>query len=142
VEERVMSDEMLTKEEFTIWQLEELAAADEIDCDEIEILGEDTQGNEGFCTVKIADIAKNALSLMKDTSEKHEADLAAKQVELLREIQDDLVDRITNEGQVRLDTEHKYVSGSEIGDSIIGILIPSRIFNAVIQDKINKLEGK
>jgi hypothetical protein len=47
------------------WQLEELAAAEDIEGDELDIHGETEQGIEGVCTVKITDIASRALSAIK-----------------------------------------------------------------------------
>lgn len=53
-----------TKIDWIKWQLTDLSQADDIDCDEIDIHGEDAGGRDAICTVKITDIAQQALDLI------------------------------------------------------------------------------
>lgn len=48
------------------WRLSELSnqEPDDIESNEIEILGEDEHGNEGFCTQNITDIASDAYDMI------------------------------------------------------------------------------
>jgi len=59
--------EQAKKLDWLKWRLTELANqdADDIESNEIEILGEDEQGNEGFCTAKITGIAEDAHSMIE-----------------------------------------------------------------------------
>ena len=59
---------MLSKNERIKWFLSELSNQDEsdIDSNEIEILGESDEGVEGYATVKITDIAKDAHELIHE----------------------------------------------------------------------------
>lgn len=58
---------MNNESEWLKWQLEELAGQDDVDIEsnELEIIGENEQGQEGYCTVKITDIAQKALDRIK-----------------------------------------------------------------------------
>lgn len=49
------------------WKLTELAEAepDFIDSNDFEILGEDEQGRDGYCTVQINSVAEEALALIE-----------------------------------------------------------------------------
>lgn len=49
------------------WKLTELSAADPdcIDSNEYEILGEDEDGRDGYCTVQINNVADDALALIE-----------------------------------------------------------------------------
>ena len=49
------------------WKLTEIATAepDCIDSNDYEILGEDEQGRDGYCTVHITDVADDALALIE-----------------------------------------------------------------------------
>ena len=58
-----MDDEQI---ETIKWKLTELANSDpeNVEGNEYEILGEDEQGRDGYCTVKITDVAEQALALI------------------------------------------------------------------------------
>lgn len=63
------TDALIEKVEWIKWQLAELANTDpnDIESNEIEIVGENALGQEGYCTAKITDIAEQALSLITDS---------------------------------------------------------------------------
>jgi len=52
---------MITDIEMLKWLLNELINQDEIESNEIEVYVETEDGQEGFATAKITDIAENAL---------------------------------------------------------------------------------
>lgn len=49
------------------WKLTELGAAEpeQIESNDYEILGEDEQGRDGYCTVQINEVANEALELIE-----------------------------------------------------------------------------
>jgi hypothetical protein len=55
------------KLDLLIWKLTELASVDigDIESDEFEILGEDAEGRDAYCTVSITRTAKDALETIK-----------------------------------------------------------------------------
>ncbi len=55
------------KIEFIKWKLLELANSDprNIEGNDLEIIGEDEQGRDGYCTVKITNLAAETLELIE-----------------------------------------------------------------------------
>lgn len=64
----------ISKAEWIKWQLEELAALEDIEDGEFEIYGEDAEGREGSTSVKITDTASSALALIKELEQRLETE--------------------------------------------------------------------
>ena len=113
--------------DMTKWMLEELSLQDEglIECNELEIYGEDENGVSGVFTTKITDVAENGLKLIKsleshidELTQKHEAEIKAqrdKYNELLYEVQS----KFPNES--RHETALRYIRSAESRDELAQI---------------------